>query len=138
MPTPQQIAAHLDDRFRLLTDGSRTTLPRHRTLRAAIDWSYDLLAEPERKLLQRLAVFVGGFTLDAVADIAGQGEHADPSSSDTQHPKPDTPVDTLDLLTRLVDRSLVVVDPSGPEARYHLLETIRAYALERLDASGRG
>jgi predicted ATPase/DNA-binding CsgD family transcriptional regulator len=116
--TPQQIAARLDDRFRLLTNGGRAALPRQRTLRAAIDWSYDLLTEPERVFLQRLAVFAGGCTLEAAEAVTAAGP------------------DSLDVLGRLVDRSLVTVDLSGAEARYGLLETIREYALEKLDASG--
>jgi predicted ATPase/DNA-binding CsgD family transcriptional regulator len=116
--TPRQIAARLDDRFSLLTDGSRIALPRQRTLRATIDWSYDLLAEPEQAMLRRLAVFAGGCTLEAVETVA----------SDLG--------DTLDLLGRLVDKSLVTADLSGVESRYSLLETIRAYALERLTEGG--
>ena len=119
--TAQQIAARLDDRFRLLTDGGRTADPRQRTLRATIDWSYALLSEAEQAVLQRLSVFAGGCTLEAIEAICD-----DVVASD----------DTLDLVTRLVDRSLVVVDLSGTEARYRLLETIRVYALERLEAGG--
>ena len=116
--TPQQIAARLDDRFRLLTDGSRTALPRQRTLRAAIDWSYDLLAESERLMLQRLAIFAGGWTLEAAEAVTSAGH------------------DTLDLLSRLVDKSLVTVDLTGDEARHGLLETVRQYALERSEEGG--
>ena len=114
-----EIAARLDDRFSLLTAGSRTAIPRHQTLRATIDWSYELLTEPERILLRRLAVFAGGFTLEALEAVCSQGM---------------LPRDILDLLGRLVDKSLVVVDDASKtsETRYRLLETIRQYALEKL------
>jgi predicted ATPase/class 3 adenylate cyclase len=112
------IAAHLDERFRLLTGGSRTALPRHQTLRGLIDWSYDLLAEPERVLFRRLSVFVGGWPLEA-AEAVGAGQEVDSG-------------DVVDLLGRLVDKSLVVMDERGADVRYHMLETIRQYALERL------
>jgi predicted ATPase len=119
----EQIAARLDDRFRLLTGGSRTAMPRQQTLRALIDWSYDLLAEPERVLLRRLAVFAGGWTLEA-AETACAGDGLD-------H------YDILDLLTQLVNKSLAVAErEQGRETRYRLLETIRQYTLERLAASG--
>jgi len=114
----EQIAARLDDRFRLLTGGSRTALPRHRTLRAAMDWSYDLLAERERGLLARLSVFTGGWTLEAAEGVCA-AESADAS-------------EILDLLTSLVDKSLVLVELRGGEARYELLETVRQYGEEHL------
>jgi predicted ATPase len=118
--TPANIAARLDDRFRLLAGGSRTALPRQQTLQAAVDWSYRLLSEQERLLLSRLAVFTGGWTLAAADHVcAGEGiERAD----------------VLELLTRLVDKSLVAVDDAGVETRYFLLETIRQYAIEKLNA----
>ncbi|HEX2121109.1 MAG TPA: AAA family ATPase, partial [Thermoanaerobaculia bacterium] len=112
--TPAQIAAKLEDRFAILTGGARTTIPRHRTLRAAIDWSFDLLSEREQTLLARLSVFAGGFSLEAAETVCG----AD-----------------LDLLTGLVDKSLVVTT-RREAVRYHLLETIRQYGAERLDARG--
>ncbi len=116
----EKIAERLDDRFRLLSRGDRTALPRQQTLRALIDWSHDLLTEPERVLLRRLAVFAGGFTLEAAEAVcAGAGLG---------------PADVLDLLTSLVDRSLVTLEAEG--ARYSLLETIRQYALERLRSAG--
>ena len=118
-----QIAARLDDRFGLLTRNHRVALPRHQTLRTLIDWSYDLLTEPERSLFQRLAVFMGGWTVEAAEAI--EAEHDGPA--------------VLDLLTQLVQKSLVVMDQSaanGGEARYHFLETIREYAQEKLAASG--
>lgn len=118
---PQQIAARLDDRFRLLTGGSRTALPRHRTLRAAMDWSFDLLSETERTLLSRLSVFAGSFSLDAAEAICGGG--------------PVESSDVLDLLGHLVDRSLLMPEENSAEARYRMLETIRDYAQERLAGS---
>jgi len=119
----EQIAARLDDRFRLLTGGSRTALPRQQTLRATMDWSYDLLSEGERALLRRLAVFAGPFTLDAAQAVCVDVSNA---RSDA----PDAP-DVLDLLGQLVDKSLVKVDDLGmEEARYRLLETTREYACE--------
>ena len=112
----EQIAARLDDRFALLTQGSRSALARHQTLRAMVDWSYGLLNEPERRLFDRLSVFVGGFALEAVE---GEEEAA------------------VELLGRLVDKSLVVAEPAGAGAhRYRLLETLRAYAHERLAERG--
>ena len=117
-----KVAARLNDRFRLLQGGDQTALPRQQTLRALMDWSYDLLTEPERALLRRLAVFAGGWTLEA-AEAVGTGG-ALPEA------------DVLDLLSRLVDKSLVVLDAEG--ARYRLLETVREYALARLDDSGEG
>jgi predicted ATPase/DNA-binding SARP family transcriptional activator len=118
-----EIASRLDDRFSLLTAGSRTAIPRHQTLRATIDWSYELLTEPERSLLRRLSVFAGGFTLEAVEAICSQGMKQS---------------DILDLLGRLVDKSLVIVeaDSEFSETRYRLLETIRQYALEKLVETG--
>ncbi|WP_067833266.1 ATP-binding protein, partial [Actinomadura kijaniata] len=118
--TPAQVAARLDDRFRLLRSGSRTALPRHQTLRAVVDWSWDLLAAPERALWRRLAVFPGGATLEAAEHVCAGGV------LDRD--------EVLDVLTALVDKSLVVLTdtdaPHGP--RYRMLETIRAYGLERL------
>ena len=118
----EQIAARLDQRFRLLTGGSRTALPRQQTLRAAIDWSYDLLPEPERVSFGRLSVFAGGWTLEAAEAVcAGGATAAD---------------DVLEQLARLVDRSLVVAEVGGGLARYRLLETLRQYGRERLAARG--
>ncbi len=120
-----QIAARLDDRFRLLTGGSRTTLPRQQTLRATMDWSYDLLPAKERMLLRRLAVFAGGWTLEAAEAVCGGGGI--------------DPTEVLDLLTRLVDKSLVmalVTEDATGEARYWQLETVRQYAMERLREAG--
>ena len=117
---PEQIAARLDDQFRLLTGGSRTALPRQQTLRATIDWSYDPLTDAEKTLLRRLSVFAGGWTLAAAEAVC-----ADEALEAWE---------VLDVLSHLVDRSLVVVD-EGRE-RYHLLETIRQYAQEKLAEAG--
>jgi non-specific serine/threonine protein kinase len=119
----EQLAARLDDCFRLLTTGSRTELPRHRTLRAAIDWSYDLLTEAEQALLRRLSVFAGSLTLEAAEVVCAGGAIAQD--------------EVLDLLSRLVDKSLVAVAgrEQGGEARYRLLETVRQYGHECLLAS---
>lgn len=118
----EQLQDRLEDRFRLLTGGSRTALPRQRTLRATVDWSHDLLTEPEQILLRRLAVFAGGFSLDAAEQVGGDRQVA--------------PADVLDLLTRLVDRSLAHLETGPASGRYRLLETIREYALEKLRAAG--
>ncbi len=118
----EQIAARLDDRFRLLTGGSRTALPRHQTLAALMDWSYDLLSEVERVVLRRLAVFWGGWTVEA-AEAVCAGEVIEAA-------------EVLNLLTHLVDKSLVMVDEHKGVTRYRLLETIREYALRRLIESG--
>jgi len=114
----------LDDAFRLLTGGSRTSLPRHQTLRATIDWSYNLLSDAERSLLARLAVLAGGGMLEAVEAIcSGDG-------LEKQH--------VFDLLVQLVDKSLVTAErKQGEEPRYELLETIRQYGREKLSDSGR-
>jgi predicted ATPase/DNA-binding CsgD family transcriptional regulator len=122
--TVEQIAARLDDRFTLLAASNRTAvLPRHQTLRATIDWSYDLLSEKERTLFRRLAVFAGSFTLEAVEAIC--------LSNDMEQSE------ILDGLARLVSKSLVVAEILGQrEARYHFLETIRQYALNLLRESG--
>ena len=104
-------------------------MPRQRTLQALIDWSWDLLAEADRRLLRRLSVFAGGWTLDAAAAVAVGDD--DPAGS----PAGASRLETLDGLGRLVDRSLVVVTRAGP-TRYGMLETIREYARDRLAASG--
>lgn len=120
--SPKQIAENLDRRFRLLTGGSRTALPRQQTLSAAIDWSYRLLEPLERRLFERLSVFQGGFTLQAVEDVCSDDEL--------------DALGLLELLPSLVDKSLVAVDSGGEEARYRLLETLRQFARDRLDESG--
>ena len=115
--TVHQIASRIDDCYRLLTRGSPVVLERHQTLRAAIDWSYNLLDADERKLLSRLSVFMGGLTLEAAEQVCSRQEGE---------------FDVLDVLSDLIDKSLVIMDESGVEARYHLLETTRQYALEKL------
>lgn len=136
----EQIAARLDDRFRLLTGGSRTALPRRQTLRALVDWSYDLLSEPERVLLRRLSVFAGGWTLDAAESVTTLDSRPDPVDKGSSQ----FPLlflrreDVLDLLARLVDKSLLVADARAVSARYRMLETIRQYAWERLAEAGEG
>jgi predicted ATPase/class 3 adenylate cyclase len=117
----EQISNRLDDRFRLLTGGSRTALERHQTLRATIDWSYNLLSGDEKILLRRLSAFSGGWTLEAAERVCAG---IDDTSSD----------DILDLLAHLVDKSLVILDGS----RYHILETTRQYAREKLFESVEG
>ncbi|WP_129309467.1 BTAD domain-containing putative transcriptional regulator [Streptomyces sp. L2] len=117
MLTPRQIADRLDDRFRLLTSGSRTVLPRQQTLRAVVDWSWELLDADEREVLARLSVFAGGCDLAAAEAVCGPA--------------------ALDALGSLVDKSLVVAAPSADGAmRYRLLETVAEYAAERLDETG--
>ena len=117
-----EILESLHDRFRLLTGGARSAVRRQQTLRASVDWSHALLTEPERVLFRRLAVFLGGFDLDAAQAVAGGG--------DVQR------FQVLDQLTLLVDKSLVVADDTGGRTRYRLLETVRQYALEKLGESG--
>jgi non-specific serine/threonine protein kinase len=121
--TPEQIAARLDRRFRLLTGGSRAALPRQQTLRATLDWSYDLLSESERRMLNCLAVFAGGWSLEAAESVCSDEAIA--------------PEDILDLLAQLVSKSLVLADEhSDGTERYGMLETVRQYAREQLLAAG--
>ncbi|MEV8523632.1 BTAD domain-containing putative transcriptional regulator [Streptomyces sp. NPDC052000] len=143
MLTPRQIADRLDDRFRLLNTGprtSRTLQPRQQTLRAVVDWSWELLDTPERAVLRRLAVFAGGFALaqaeTVCADPVPEGESAlAPSPGGVRSAVAET--DVLDLLGSLVDKSLVVAAPGGDGAmRYRLLETVAEYAFERLEEAG--
>jgi predicted ATPase len=119
--SPQQLAQRLDERFRVLTGGDRSALPRHQTMRALIDWSYDLLSDPERSLFRRLAIFAGGFNLEGAGAVCGE----DPCDE----------IAVLDLLTSLVDKSLIQADP-GAEERYRLLESTRQYAREKLAECG--
>ena len=129
--SPQKIADRLDDRFRLLTGGSRTALPRQQTLRALIDWSYDLLSEDERWFMRQMSVFAGGWTLEAAEFVVAR-------SIDLTGSENLSGLDALDLLANLVNKSLVQVDDSGDEIRYGYLETIRQYAREKLVESGEG
>jgi len=118
----EYIADHLNDRFNLLTQGNRTALPRHQTLRALIDWSYDLLSEPERVLWVQLSVFKGGWILSAAEAVCL--DHFSKSSS------------LSELLSQLVDKSIVLIEEQVSVARYHMLETIRQYGQEKLKISG--
>jgi tetratricopeptide (TPR) repeat protein len=124
MMSAEEISAHLDDRFRLLTGGSRTALPRQQTLRAMIDWGYDLLTDAEKLLLRRLSAFVGGWTLDLAEQVCSD------ESIDSY--------EVLDLIGKLADKSLVIATDTGVETRYHMLETVRQYAREKLFESGKG
>lgn len=132
----EEIAARLHDSFRLLTGGARTALPRHQTLQAMIDWSYDLLSEPDRVLLRRLSVFAGGWTLEAAEWVMSvRGTEPLPDA----HSEIFSPFDVLDLLTSLVNKSLITVESKpGQETRYAMLETIRQYASEKLLQAGEG
>ena len=128
----EQIAKRLDDRFRLLTGGSRAALERHQTLRATIDWGHNLLSPLEQILFRRLSVFVGGWTLEAAESVCGFGGI--------------NSFEVLDVLTHLVDKSLAIVDegagtsryPAGGSFRYRMLETIRQYASEKLFDANEG
>jgi predicted ATPase/class 3 adenylate cyclase len=113
----EEIASRLDDRFRLLTGGSRTALERHQTLRALIDWSYDLLSDDERRLFRQLSVFAGGWRFEGAEAVCAD-------------------LDVLKLLTQLVNKSLVMVDEQGERTRYRLPETVRQYARDKLLESG--
>jgi predicted ATPase/class 3 adenylate cyclase len=117
--SPRQLRDRLDERFRVLTGGSRDVLPRQQTLRALINWSHDLLDERERTLFRRLGIFVNGFTLEGAAAV-GSGENLDE-------------LDVFDVLVSLVDKSLVLAEPQGDAVHYRLLESTRAYASEKLD-----
>jgi predicted ATPase len=120
-----QIAERLDDRFRLLKGGSRSSVPRHQTLRATVDWSHDLLPVPERAALRRLSVFPGSFDLEAAEAVVGE---AGPNGAGG--------FDVLDLVSRLVDKSLIGVEGGSVDVRYRLLETVREYAGEKLTEAG--
>jgi predicted ATPase len=119
----EEVATHLDDRFRILTGGRRTALPRHQTLRATFDWSYELLSEIERVILRRLGVFAGAFSLDAASTIGAS-------------PPEIAPWEVVEGLSRLVAKSLVVAEIGGEAPGYRLLDTTRAYVLEKLIESG--
>jgi len=118
----RDLAAHLDDRFHVLTSGRRTALPRHQTLGAALDWSYQLLPEEELAVLRRLSIFAGEFALEAAVAVAVDSH---PSDSDI-----------VDHIANLVCKSLIAADPHGEVARYRLLDTTRLYAFEKLKRSG--
>ena len=115
-----EIERHLDDRFQLLTRGARSALNRHQTLRAAIDWSFDLLSDDERRVLTRASVFAGGFTLDAAASVCDVGNLST--------------IETLDNIDALVRQSLIIPEEAGTTTRYRMLETIRQYGAEQLEA----
>jgi len=120
--SPQQLLSRLDDRYHLLTGGSRAALPRQQTLQALIDWSFDLCSPAERLLWTRLSVFAGGFDLDSAEQVCSGGE---------------IPAErVLDVLASLVDKSIVTAEDSGASVRYQLSETLRQYGLERLSATG--
>lgn len=123
----EEIGARLDNRFRLLTGGSRMALPRQQTLRALIDWSYDLLNDQEKVLLHRLSVFSGGWTLEAAEQVCRGEVPSGESIEDWE---------VLDLLTAMVDKSLVLAEIRQKTTRYRLLETVREYARDRLRESG--
>ena len=120
--SPHELALRLDDRFRLLTGGDRSALPRHRTMRALIDWSYDFLSDDERRLFRKLSIFAGGFTLETVAAVCSDGALDEMA--------------LLDLLSSLVEKSLVQAEVVGGNTRYRLLESTRQYARERLRDAG--
>jgi predicted ATPase/class 3 adenylate cyclase len=120
--SPRQLSDRLNERFRVLTGGSRDALPRQQTLRALIDWSHDLLEDRERTVFRRLGIFVDGFTLEGAAAVAS-GEDIDE-------------LDIFELVASLVDKSLVLAEPNGDALRYRLLESTRAYALEKLRDAG--
>jgi len=118
--SPTEIAARLDDRFGLLTGGTRTSLPRQHTLRAAVDWSYEMLTDAEQIVFERLAVFAGGFTMGAVEAVCGEGVE-----------------DVVDKVIRLVDQSMIVAESRvGSGTRYRLLETLKQYGWQRLEERG--
>ncbi len=119
----EEVAAALRDRFALLTSGRRRSLPRHRTLRATLDWSYDLLADPERLLLQRLAVFAGSFSLEAANAVTNSGDASE--------------AEIADRIANLITKSLVTSDIAGGAGYFRLLETTRVYALSRLAEGGK-
>ena len=119
--SPRQLHDRLDERFRVLTGGSRDVLPRQKTLRALIDWSHDLLDDRERMLFRRLGIFVNGFTLEAATAVGTSDDLGE--------------LDLFDVLASLVDKSLVLAEPAGDALRYRMLESTRAYAREKLGAA---
>lgn len=129
----EQVAARLEDCFQLLSGGGRTAVPRHQTMKACLDWSYDLLSAPERVLLRRLAVFCGGWTLEAAEEICASRAGRWVSTENQV-----ASLEVIDLLAQLVNKSLVTTDTAHTEARFSMLEPIRQYALEKLVQSGEG
>jgi predicted ATPase/DNA-binding XRE family transcriptional regulator len=125
---PEQLVSDLDERFRVFAGASRTALPRQQTMHALIDWSHNLLDAKEQRLFRRLAIFAGGWSLAAATHVCADSNDA--------HPGALAPSEIVGVLESLVDKSLVVAPASGPEVRYHLLESTRAYALEKLDRAG--
>jgi predicted ATPase/class 3 adenylate cyclase len=119
---PRELAQKLDERFRVLTGGSRTALPRQQTMRALIDWSYDLLSEQEQRLFRRVAIFAGGWTLEATEAV---------TTDETLDA-----LDIVDLMSSLVEKSLVIAEAEEGRTRYRLLESTRAFAAEKLEQSG--
>jgi predicted ATPase/DNA-binding winged helix-turn-helix (wHTH) protein len=139
--SPQQILERLESRLKLLTGGARDLPARQQTMRGAIEWSYDLLGEAEKILFRRIAVFAGGFTVEAVETVCGNNEVQSPKSKvkspKTKDKKSTIEIDMLNCLTTLVENSLVFQTDAGRgEARFRLLEVVREYALEQLEASG--
>lgn len=120
--SPQQLAQKLNERFRVLTGGNRRALPRQQTMRALVDWSYDLLSDDERTLFRKLGIFAGGFTLESASAVCSDGTIDE--------------IAVLDLVSSLVDKSLVHAEPAGNGTRYRLLESMRQYARERLTELG--
>ncbi|MFC9324657.1 BTAD domain-containing putative transcriptional regulator [Kitasatospora sp. NPDC057015] len=139
--TLRQISARLGNRFRLLSGGDRAALPRHQTLRAVVDWSWELLDDAERGVLRRLSVFAGGATPENAEQVCAPGGTGAPAPGGGPGPVVDG-VDVVDVIASLIDKSLVMASGDGRgedgdgEVRYHLLETVRAYATERLEESG--
>jgi predicted ATPase len=135
----EQVLDRLDDRFSLLTLGSRTAMPRHQTIRATIDWSFDLLSEEEQRLFTRLSVFAGGWTLEAAEVVCSDGtstESGDGRGKDLPRNRTLRRSQILDLLTQLVNKSLVVMNSNERSVRYRLLETIRSYGRGKLRSTG--
>jgi len=135
----EQIAKRLDDRFRLLTGGSRTALERHQTLRAAIDWSYNLLSPAEQTLFRRLSIFIDGWTLEAAESVCSDPSTLRQAQDDASLRAGSGLVrseDVLDLLEQLIHKSLAVKEEMGHESRYRMLETMRQYANEKLADAG--
>ena len=136
--TPEQVAARLDDRFQLLSSGSRTAMPRHQTLRAVVDWSWELLGGAERTLWRRFSAFTGGATLEAAVQVCAGPAAASSASLGSRGPGADglSADQVRDLVTALADKSLLTVRRGPDGVRYRMLEIIRAYGAERLEEAG--